>query len=514
MTQCTALAPLLAIPPLSLLPLDLLRRLLVPAREVALLVIRFRGSEPTPQSTRDFEQKLFELLREVGRVIVRWAYNDLEPGGGPRARDLMPKRLLFAGVWYRRNGRKTANRHVATLFGTITLMRTLYRPIDELVPCLFPLELRLGLEAGRATPALADRVGRHAARCTQQAVLRTLRDDHGVGWSVHLLRKVTASVAEGMAAHRHAAQVQKLLGLLEQAFASRGDRRPTLAVGRDGVFVPVRGGRGRSRQPCYREGAVATVSVLDCRGGRLGTVYLARMPEEGQGTLSGQLTALIQEVLRGWAGAMPRLAYVTDAGHHPTRYYKQVLRRMRDPRSGRRLRWEWVLDYYHACQYLTRLADALFGAAREGRDALAWAAKMRKWLRDKPKGIHRVLHSAAALRHRRGLAATAGAAGAFEEAYAYLSKRIAHLDYHGYRRLRLPIGSGVTEACCKTVFTQRLKQSGMSWDVESGQAVVDLRVADLSGTWEATYDAYLRSKGDQTLPTQQASGGKQSEKAA
>lgn len=517
MNQSTAPAPLPAIPllsPLSLLPLELLRRVLGPLGEVARLVLGFRDGEVTPQSAREFERRLFELLREVGRVIVQWAYNDLEPGDGAGARDLMPGRLLWGGAWYRRNGRKTANRNVATLFGTITLMRFLYRPIEELVPCLFPLELRLGLEAGRATAALADRVGRQAARCTQQAVLRALREDHGVSWSVHLLRKVTASVAGGMAAHRHAAQVSKLLALLGEAFASRGDRRPVLAVGRDGVFVPVRG------QPCYREGAVATLSVLGRRGKRLGTVYLARMPEAGQGTLSDQLTALIREVLGRWAALsphLPRLAYVTDAGHHQTEYYKKVLRRMRDPRhprTGRRLRWEWVLDYYHACQYLTKLADALFGGAHRGRAALAWAAKMRKWLRDRPKGIHRVLHSAAALRHRRGLAAAAGAAGAFEEAYAYLSSRISQLDYCGYRRLRLPIGSGVTEACCKTVFTQRLKQSGMSWGIDGGQAVVDLRAADLSGTWEATYDAYLSSKYDQTLPTRQACGGKQSEKAA
>jgi hypothetical protein len=509
--QSTAPAPSPAIPPLSplsplsllpLLPLDLLRRLLGPLGAVALLVVGFRGGEVTPQSAREFEQRLWELLREVGRVIVQWAYNDLEPGG----HDLLPARLLWGGVWYRRNGRKTANRGVATLFGTITLMRYLYRPVEELVPCVFPLELRLGLEAGRATAALADRVGRHAARCTQRAVLQALREDHAVGWSVHLLRKVTASVAQGMAAHRHAAQVAKLLELLKRAFASRGDRRPTLAVGRDGIFVPIRG------DSCYREGAVATVSVMDRRGKRLGTVYLARMPEAGQHTLSGQLTLLIQEVLGRWAALsphLPRLAYVTDGGDHQTRYYKRVLRRMRDPHApGRLLRWEWVLDYYHACQYITKLAVALFG---EGRDARAWAAKMRRWLRDKPKGIHRVLHSAAALRHRRGLA---GTAGAFDKAYAYLSKRIAHLDYHGYRRLRLPIGSGVTEACCKTVFTQRLKQSGMSWDITGGQPVLDLRVAHLSGTWEATYDAYLRSKCEQTLPTQAATGGKQSEKAA
>ena len=48
-----------------------------------------------------------------------------------------------------------------------------------------------------------------------------------------------------------------------------------------------------------------------------------------------------------------------------------------------------------------------------------------------------------------------------------------------YRRNHLPIGSGVTEAACKTVFSQRLKRSGMAWSVEGGQRIVDLRVIHL-----------------------------------
>lgn len=48
----------------------------------------------------------------------------------------------------------------------------------------------------------------------------------------------------------------------------------------------------------------------------------------------------------------------------------------------------------------------------------------------------------------------------------------------------LPIGSGVTEAACKTVFTQRLKRSGMRWHKESGQVIVDLRVLHRSGIWQ------------------------------
>ncbi|MGK2953913.1 MAG: hypothetical protein ACSLEZ_16200 [Thiobacillus sp.] len=486
-------------PPWSLLPVEIHRLLLEPIQRIVQLILQFRASEATAQSTHEFEQRLFEALREVGRCIVEWVYNDREPAGP----EMLPAQIQVTGVFYRRHGHKTANRKVATLFGTITLLRFGYRPVEEIVPCIFPLEIRLGLECARATPALADRVGRLAACGTQQTVLASLRRDHAVNWSVHVLRKVTASLAGGMEEHRHKAQADQLLELLKRASASRGGRQPVLAAGRDGIFVPIRG------QSCWREGAVATVSVLDRRGQRLGTVYLGRMPEAGQQTLSDQMTSLLREVLTRWQGPLPRLAYITDAGHHPTEYYEQVLCRMANPRDPRlTLRWEWIVDYYHACQYISKLAEALLG---EGREALAWAAKMRRWLKRKPQGIHRVLHSAAALRHRRGLQ---GLAVEYQRAYAYLRERIAHLNYCSYRKRHLPIGSGVTEACCKTVFTQRMKQSGMSWEIASGQAIVELRVIHLSGIWDSVREAYLKSKDWPVLRTQLQNSPKPCKKPA
>jgi hypothetical protein len=494
--------PILSQSPLSHLPIDLSQRLSPAHSVIARLIAQFRASGPTPRSAFEFESQLSELLRDVGKQVVEWTYNDCEP-----SRDLLPKQLKFDGAWYQLCCCKTANRHVATLFGTITLMRFPYRPTEESLPCIFPLEICLGLEQARATPAMADRIGQYMAQCTQHAVQRILNRDHGVQVSVALLRKITAGVSEGMSAHCHAAQVEKLLDLLMLADASRGNRRIVISVGRDGIFLPIRKAHGG--MPEYREGAVATLSVFDRAGNRLGTVHLGRMPEEGQPTLSSQLTALIQDVLKQWTGPMPRLVYVTDAGYQQTQYYKKVLRRMSNPRSpGQRLKWEWVLDFYHACQYITDLGVALFG---EGREAQAWAAKMRHRLKHKPNGIYRVLHSAAALRQRRGLV---GKAKDYDTAYDYLRRRTRHLDYNSYRKLHLPIGSGVTEACCKTMFTQRFKQSGMAWDIESGQTIVNLRVVHLSGIWESVREAYLRSKTDETMRTQMRIGEKPVKKAA
>jgi len=49
----------------------------------------------------------------------------------------------------------------------------------------------------------------------------------------------------------------------------------------------------------------------------------------------------------------------------------------------------------------------------------------------------------------------------------------------------LPIGSGVTEAACKTLIKQRLACSGMRWKEEGASAVIALRTLEMTaGRWE------------------------------
>ena len=210
---------------------------------------------------------------------MAWALNRLEP----EADDEAPSRVVFEGRLYRR--RRKHPHEVGTLFGPVTLWRRLYEPRGRRGRSIHPLELRLGIEAGLATPALAERVGHWATDHTQNEVREIVERDHGVSWSCTSLRKLLGCLRVGMAPHREEAQVTQVLRWIEQARASTGRFRPTLSVGRDGIFVPLRGG-------VAQEGATATVSVLDRRGTRVGTVYLGQMPESGQGTLTDQLTGL------------------------------------------------------------------------------------------------------------------------------------------------------------------------------------------------------------------------------
>ena len=453
------------------------------------IVLKFLGAEISPASMFDFETQIAEQVREFARQLVEQVLNQVEADDPEE----MPHDLEYQAGGYRRLNQKTRNAHVATLFGTIELWRYSYRywHRDVREACIFPLEIELGLIHG-ATPALAEAVGRHmaAAGATQQAVLDRLRTQHGISWGAQRLRDVTEELSAAFAGLTEECQVERLLELLKTADESRGSRRPVLSVGRDGVTLR------EYRFRFFEHATVATVTVYDRAGERLGTVYLAFAPELGQQQMTERLTAVLRETLRCWEGPLPRLTYVTDAGENETQYYRRVLGNMAHPRTGEKLHWIRIVDYYHASQRIWTMAEALYG--KDNRAGRAWARRMCRLLK-KPGGPFRVLHSAAALRNRRK--PSKSQAAEFRKAYQYIRRRTKFMQYHEYKRLNLPIGSGVTEAACKTVVTQRLKLSGMRWGKDRAQMILNLRVVLLSGIWQPLYRRTLETHNAEELRT-------------
>ena len=64
-----------------------------------------------------------------------------------------------------------------------------------------------------------------------------------------------------------------------------------------------------------------------------------------------------------------RRAYVADAGHHRQAFFREALARMKQPPTGKQLEWTWAVDYYHAAERITTMAEAIFGAGREASAA-------------------------------------------------------------------------------------------------------------------------------------------------
>lgn len=433
----------------------------------------------TPTAFFQLELALFMQLREFGRLWMELLLNNLEGDGSA-----LPHDVLYLGQGYRRLGKKTRNAHVATLFGTICLWRFPYRFWEPLVKeaCIFPLELQLGLIQG-VTPALADYLGRRMAEAgaTQSRVLKQLKEQCGVCMGVKRLRNLVAALSAGVSEHRQAVQVEALLTALRTAQDSRGNRKPVLAVGRDGITLC------EYTHRFWEIATTATVTVFDRAGKRLTTICLAMPPELGQATMSGMITSLLTELLKQWDGPLPNLAYVADSGGKETSYFEEVLAKMRHPLTRQRLHWQRVVDFYHAAERVWAMAETLFGS--KSPKYRSWALRMLKTLKNKRRGAKRVLHSSASHAARRKMGKTR--TKQFRTAYNYLRKRTKWMRYRDYKQRHIPLGSGITEAACKTVYTQRLKLSGMRWKRPGAGYVLNLRTLLLSRTWRPAYDRFL-----------------------
>ena len=80
------------------------------------------------------------------------------------------------------------------------------------------------------------------------------------------------------------------------------------------------------------------------------------------------------------------------------------------------------------------------------------------------------------------------------EVLRYFRRNRHRMRYADTQARHLPIGSGVVEAACKTLVTQRLKRSGMRWRHPGGQAILTLRAQVESSrfdqAWALLSDTY------------------------
>lgn len=434
----------------------------------------FVQMKPSPSRTFELEEGLFACLRILGRQLIQWLFASLEP-----ELEQMPGTVKYRGATYRRLSEKTRRTDVLTRFGKVVLIRGSYRR-GRSGKTIFPQEILLGIENG-FTPAATDRVGKQfaATGSSQGRTLEAIEEQMGERIGTEKLRKLVGSLAANLEPLRQESQVSKLIDLISAARHKR--QKPVLSVSRDGVAL------GLAPWSFFEMASVATISVL-VEGKRKGTVYLGCTPETNQQTLSIQLTSLLAETIRRCGDQVPEIVYVTDAGKIETAYWKDTLRKFFV--DGRRIKITRVVDYYHASERLTKIADALkFGNDKTKRQE--WLERTRKMLLE-PGGHGRVLRSIAKMRELYGY--TRAATSDAEKAERYLRRYQRFMEYATMKEQGYPIGSGVVESACKQIVSERMKLSGMRWHRDGAQRTMTLRCILLSGIWDTVYKKFLASK--------------------
>lgn len=411
-----------------------------------------------------------ETLERKGLGEVTWLEHGLREASQGMCRDVLRWLLALPGLRVPGDRAAEGERRVAsqertvrTLFGEIRVSRNYYhRPGDG--TGRFPLDEALGLVDGY-TPGVAALIGRCAA-------------EHPFGRAEAAFRAYTGLEVDARQFPRLAA----LLGPAAEAFlrggpASAEERPPRAYVAADGTGAPLRheelAGR-RGRQP---DGSAQTHEI------KVGAVF-TQHPVEGE---------------KPWRdlGSTTYVATTRRAGPFGGMLRDEFARRFPDPppetvflADGAAWAWELqrvnfpgavgVVDFYHAAEHVAAVSD-LVGP----RDTPEGRKRRRRWVKLLLRG--RLDQFTAEARRDVPHARKDEA----EKALAYFERNRERMRYKTFRDRGYFIGSGVVEAACKTLVSQRLKCSGMHWSEKGLANILALRTAILSNRYD---DLWLHFK--------------------
>ena len=396
-------------------------------QRVSALVKKYESS--SAGGFEDFERELHALFAQTECAVTEDALS---------WRDVDLPFVFIVGKLHRRAW--CCAQTYLTTAGPQSVIRTLYRArCGE--RAMAALERRVGNLEGYWTPLAARHGAMLVSHLTPRDTEEVLTTSGHMQPSERSLDRLPMALSARWEAQRETFETTVREACVDVPDAARG-----VVVSLDGVTAPMRGG--------YCEASCATVSPVDADGERLRSVRMGRMPEPHNATLKTMLAAEVEAVL----GQRPDLTVVklADGAKDNSTFLTGALP------DGVEL-----IDCYHAAEQLKGAFDAAHGA--DSPNATAQFEKFGHRLRHESNGVERVIRALVYLRskypNRERITQVLG----------YFRTNRHRMGYADAKAQGLPIGSGVVEAACKALVTERLKRSGMRWGVRGGQAILTLR---------------------------------------
>lgn len=305
-----------------------------------------------------------------------------------------------------------------------------------------PLDAKLGLDSGCTSIGVRTKVARLAAWVPFGDVSLELGELCGIHLSSNTAWRIAESVGQRIKQERSERELVVLSGEAEAPDLTPG----RLYIGIDGVHVPMYDGS-------YHEAKTGIVYQTREKNGKTritNTKYTATL--ERTESFGERVYALAfdcgvesaEDIACLGDGAM--WIWKSFAHHYP----KAVQ----------------ILDCYHACEHLDEVAKAWYG---EGEDkAKCWLeARKLDLLSDCVETVIRSIRS--------WHPADDKAKEVRRVELGYFKKNKDRMLYATLKENGYHIGSGLVESACKTIVSQRLKQSGMRWSEPGAEQIMHLR---------------------------------------
>ena len=391
-------------------------------------------------SLLDMERAIQEATNAVGCCATEEALTRFDTDG--RAIRLGAIKLTARG----RNPKE-----YQTPYGPVEVERYVYQSArGGRIDC--PLEHQARIVRG-ATPRFASQLSHKYSPLNVRAVQTDLEQNHGRTIATSYIQNVAEWV--GTIATAKEEDWEYAMPALEAPIA-------TVAVSLDGAMIPMADSAG------YREAMVGTLSFYDDEGERQHTIYLAAAPEYGK---SEFLQRLEREIRRA-KPHFPEAMYlgIADGAASNWRFLEQHTDRQ-------------LIDFFHATEYVGKIAQATYPPRQAESKRSQWPHEHCKKLKHDPAAaLDLLIGDATRLSQRHTLSQTLR--DDVLSAWTYFTNHRHQMDYPGFVAAGLPIGSGVTEAACKTLVKQRLCASGMRWKNKGAKIVLSLRaLTQTTGRW-------------------------------
>jgi hypothetical protein len=362
-----------------------------------------------------------------------------------------------------------------TLAGDVVVERSLYRAARN-GPVVDAISRRTGAVEGVWLPETATAMAHLLQQGTSREAEDTARRVGRLPYSRSSFERVGHAVGQQYGQKKTEIDDALIVALEIPAQAS------AVSFGLDRVSLPLEEPRprpvGRPRKDApkrpvhrvFRMAYCATVTFHDETGAALHTIRQGAVPSSDPLDLCDRLLADALAIRH--ARPDVRVVLLTDGAPE----LRDLLRSALDAETLGTKVYE-VLDFWHLLEKLAPAAQVVYGEGRASEVMARWRIDLlnRNAAADE-------IHTALRASGKRSV--RVGAQRPVHEAITYLENHRERMGYPGARRLGLPIGSGNTEATCKTLITVRMKRSGARWKETTARDVINLRALALSDRWE------------------------------
>jgi hypothetical protein len=381
-------------------------------------------------SMLDAEESILQAVNAVGDAATAEALKRFDADGEPIE--------IGDAKWYSKG---KLSKIYNTPYGVISVERHVYQRAEG-GKTFCPMDDGARI-IRKATPRFAKIVSHKFAHGAAVQVMDDLEQNHG--------RRCLKASLQDLATH-----VGTVVQTKEESWSYATPQLPgkvaTVGIGVDGTCMLICDQK-------WREAMTGSLSLYDKHGERLHTIYVGAAPEYGKDMFFDRMEREIVRV---------KTLY-------PTAHFVGIA-------DGARSNWDFlgphideqILDFYHATQYLARAASAI---CKDGDEREQWLDENCHNLKHKHHAAHRILRE---LEQAQTSKMTLEQRNDLQECITYFGNHLHQMRYARYLEKGMPIGSGVTEAACKTLVKQRLCCSGMRWTPEGAQIVLSLRALALT----------------------------------